>query len=202
MAPKGTSVAWDHFVDLGDYFAECKKCKVILNYKSTISNLTKHLKRKHPLVNLVRRNVSPNQDSTSRSNQSLPTTASAIVIYGDSPSTSTIPSNPVQTVQTTIRSMSSYVFKKNSIKADIDNHIMDLFIKDFQPFRIVEDVGFKALLCFAFPSYVIPTRKYFSNNLLPSRYESMRVSKMAEIKRDAKTICITTDIWTACTSDA
>ncbi|CAG5058598.1 unnamed protein product [Parnassius apollo] len=54
MAPK-KSLAWDHFVDKGENKAECKMCKVIISYKSGVSNLTKHVQRKHISVDLVRR---------------------------------------------------------------------------------------------------------------------------------------------------
>lgn len=57
MAPKGSSVVWDHFIDKGQYRAQCKICRTEFNYKSSVSNLTKHLKRKHPLLNLVPRNA-------------------------------------------------------------------------------------------------------------------------------------------------
>lgn len=54
MAPK-KSVAWDDFVDLGQYKGECKMCKAVISFKSGVSNLTKHVQRKHLAVNLVPR---------------------------------------------------------------------------------------------------------------------------------------------------
>lgn len=53
MAPK-RSVAWDHFDDKGD-LAQCKICKVNISFKASISNLTKHLKRRHGTIRLVPR---------------------------------------------------------------------------------------------------------------------------------------------------
>ncbi|XP_072941218.1 uncharacterized protein [Epargyreus clarus] len=53
MAPKVSSFAWKYFVDTGNFFAECAICKKVLNYKTTVSNLTKHLRKQHGLRNDV-----------------------------------------------------------------------------------------------------------------------------------------------------
>ena len=43
----------------------------------------------------------------------------------------------------------------------ITDRICELIIKDLQPISIVEDVGFKELIEFAFPNYIMPCRKVF-----------------------------------------
>ncbi|XP_047505129.1 E3 SUMO-protein ligase ZBED1-like [Pieris napi] len=212
MAPKGSSVAWDHFVvkDKDQYMAECKMCKTQLSFKGSVSNLTKHLKRKHPLVNLVPRNsstsasISLNLESPS-SQVATATTSSSDTTANDRllPAASTSNTGTVRVVQSGTKTIAAYIYKKNAdkCKSDIDQLIMDLFIMDFQPFRIVEDRGFRKLIQSAFPFYIIPTRKYFANNLLPSRYESLREIKMVEL-RNVESICITADIWTSSTNDS
>ena len=42
---------------------------------------------------------------------------------------------------------------------------------DFQPFSIVEDTGFTALINHLDPRYDIPSRKYFSTTLIPEMYD-------------------------------
>ncbi|CAG4984004.1 unnamed protein product [Parnassius apollo] len=69
MAPKVISVAWDHFTDKGQQMAECNICKIQFSFKSSVSNLTKHLKRKHPFVSLVRRNDVPAPVIAAQTNQ-------------------------------------------------------------------------------------------------------------------------------------
>ena len=54
MAPK-RSIAWHHFVDKGEYKAQCKICKMDISFKASVSNLTKHLKRRHATISLVAR---------------------------------------------------------------------------------------------------------------------------------------------------
>lgn len=58
MAPK-KSIAWDHFDDTGNDKAQCKICKIDISYKASVSNLTKHMKRKHGTVQLVPRHQIP-----------------------------------------------------------------------------------------------------------------------------------------------
>lgn len=87
-------------------------------------------------------------------------------------------------------------------KKDIDEKIMALFTLDFQPFRIVEDQGFRSLINFAFPHYTIPSRKYFSNNMLPAMYEKVRAELKERVSREVNTICITADMWSSCNNDS
>lgn len=68
MASIRRSVAWDHFVDKGNYIAECKMCKSKISFKSGVSNLTKHVRRKHLAVNLVPREpAAPQQQQHAQS---------------------------------------------------------------------------------------------------------------------------------------
>lgn len=207
MAPKGSSIAWDHFVDKGQSVAECKICKTRLSFKSSVSNLTKHLKKKHSLINLIRRNDIP---TVSNQEQSPSEQISESFTSTSTPGTNVISAasntnaNTVRVVQSGTKSIATYIYKRNAdkCKSDIDDLIMDLFIMDFQPFRILEDRAFRKLLQSAFPFYVIPTRKYFANNQLPSRYESLRAIKMQEVEDKVESICITADVWTSSTNDS
>ena len=44
-------------------------------------------------------------------------------------------------------------------ESEITELIVNLIVKDLQPFSIVEDTGFRELIEFAFPSYKIPCRQ-------------------------------------------
>ncbi|CAH0731019.1 unnamed protein product, partial [Brenthis ino] len=94
-------------------------------------------------------------------------------------------------------------------KKKVDRDLLGLFITDYQPFRIVEDEGFKN---FAknIPGYTLPNRKTISSAMIPALYHtdlasweinsfiSLKLVKMKElISQDARSICITTDIWTS-----
>lgn len=83
-----------------------------------------------------------------------------------------------------------------SAKKKLDNNLLQLFIKDFQPFSIVEDSGFREFTKALNPSYELPSRKTISQTLIPALYERCLVnSKEAALK--IKSACITTDSWTS-----
>lgn len=46
-----------------------------------------------------------------------------------------------------------------SRKEVLDEAVVNLVIKDSQPFSVVEDVGFRELIHLLDPNYVLPTRK-------------------------------------------
>lgn len=51
-----------------------------------------------------------------------------------------------------------------SRKKAIDEAIVNMIIKDFQPLSLVEDEGFRELLQLLEPSYVLPCRKVRETN--------------------------------------
>lgn len=57
MSPKvqgktKTSPLWRFFVPLDETYAQCNLCKLKFSYKTSTSNLKKHLQNKHPTVNI------------------------------------------------------------------------------------------------------------------------------------------------------
>ena len=46
-----------------------------------------------------------------------------------------------------------------SRKQDVDDRIVNMIIKDCQPLSMVENEGFRELMEYIMPSYVLPTRK-------------------------------------------
>ncbi|CAF4948123.1 unnamed protein product [Pieris macdunnoughi] len=198
MAPK-KSLAWDHFVDKGENKAECKMCKVIISYKSGVSNLTKHVQRKHISVNLVRREqqVDRQEEQEVQAHTSQTAQITAVNTAIQTIASNTIRSNPNPS------SITAFLRRDcQKIKKQIDDHLMNLFIWDLQPFSIVEDKGFRELINFAFPNYTIPSRKYFANNLLPGLYEEIKINTKTALNEDAKSVCLTTDMWTSRNNDS
>lgn len=47
-----SSELWRFFTYVDTHFAKCDICKVKISHKTTVSNLKKHLERKHPLIDL------------------------------------------------------------------------------------------------------------------------------------------------------
>ena len=75
------------------------------------------------------------------------------------------------------------------------NQIAKLICMDLQPYVIVEDPGFRALLQIAEPRYVIRLRKTLAEVTIPNLYEN-RVATVKSDVSDAYSLAITTDAWT------
>ncbi|CAH1979160.1 unnamed protein product [Acanthoscelides obtectus] len=82
------------------------------------------------------------------------------------------------------------------MKKRYDELLMGLFIKDYQPFSIVEDEGFKNFVAALAPDYSLPGRKYLSDSLLHEMYNKCYESTREQMNQ-VKKICLTTDHWTS-----
>jgi len=96
-------------------------------------------------------------------------------------------------------SMATYIPKKLTInmKKDIDQSLLKLFTKDYQPFKIVEDKGFKDFVKMLNPSYTLPNRHSISKEHIPALYEKCMREMKEMVLKEAEHVCLTTDCWTS-----
>lgn len=82
-------------------------------------------------------------------------------------------------------------------KKVLDNALLDMIITDFQPFKVVEDKGFKKFVNLLNPNYSLPTRQAISKTLIPLEYQKcvFRVEEL--IEKEVDNVCLTTDCWTS-----
>ena len=71
---------------------------------------------------------------------------------------------------------------------------------DAEPFALVEREGFKALMKEIAPKYPLPSRKYFSENIIPQLYDEVKGQVKNELSKAYK-VSFTTDIWTSSTNN-
>ena len=76
-----------------------------------------------------------------------------------------------------------------------------MFVLDFQPFRIVEDTGFRAFVHALNPGYELPNRHTISHTMVPALYEQC-LNKVKDLILSAKKVCITTDCWSSTNNDS
>jgi len=81
----------------------------------------------------------------------------------------------------------------------INRKVMGMIALDNQPFTIVKDEGFIDLMAHMQPKYCLPSRRYFSETMLPHMYEENRAKAFALISK-AESLSFTSDIWTSGTS--
>lgn len=221
MEPKRTkySCVWNFFDVKDSCSAVCSICKCKLSYKSSVSNLKKHLQRKHPTIQTgeskrfggpsaqptvssvsgVSSSNSADEVSLDRSDQSIPTTSSSKSVDSndlDNPKFGSLK----KVVQEKI---SSFVPKKMSVfaKKKVDQELIGLFVRDFQPFSIVEDKGFRKFVNSLNPSYELPSRTTISSAMIPAAYERTHL-KIKELVTQVESVCLTTDSWTSVNNDS
>ncbi|KAI2665831.1 E3 SUMO-protein ligase ZBED1 [Labeo rohita] len=76
-------------------------------------------------------------------------------------------------------------------KKELDDALINMIVKDLQPFSIMEDEGFKAFVNKLDPTYVLPTRKTVKTMEKP----------MAQVK-NIPSVCLTADMWTSLTMES
>jgi hypothetical protein len=78
----------------------------------------------------------------------------------------------------------------------IHEAIGKMIATDIQPIQMVENSGFRQLVQLLEPRYVIPSRKYFSDQVLPGLFNCMKEKILLHL-REVPGIAFTVDIWTA-----
>ncbi|XP_063218417.1 zinc finger BED domain-containing protein 4-like [Bacillus rossius redtenbacheri] len=84
--------------------------------------------------------------------------------------------------------------------ADITRLIGEMICLDNQPLCIVENKGFRQLISKLEPRYTIPTRKTFSQKIIPEMYEKVRDKVVSQLKV-VEFIGVTTDMWSSSSND-
>ena len=72
---------------------------------------------------------------------------------------------------------------------------------DCQPLSIVEDLGFVRLMRKLKPNYKMPSRKYFTTNVINSMHSSV-LNDVKNLVKESQHISLTTDIWTSNSNDS
>lgn len=201
--------------------AVCKYCNQNISYKSTTGNLGAHLKRSHPSVYLAHKSgnetgaIEENNPGTSAATADAVTfsanvfttnaaagSSSTATIFVSSDVTDTgsknLPSSIIQPPRKKQRTIQNFMVKTITPeeRKKIDRDLLELFISDYQPFRIVEDKGFKNFVR-NIPGYTLPSRKNISSAMIPALYQSTLTDVKMRVSRDVKSVCLTTDCWTS-----
>ena len=89
----------------------------------------------------------------------------------------------------------------NDLKAEcIHRKIAEMMVLDYQPLSVINDAGFTSLLQMIKPRYKMPSRKYFTDNVLPKVKENID-KKLARLLKDVEFLSLTIDIWSTSLSN-
>lgn len=186
------SSIWMHFIICDNTKAECRICKMKLSYRAgSTNNLHRHMRTVHPTVQLEEKR----QASVSATASASTTTVAAAAAV------STLQTSG--TPQPTARQSSISQFMPKAMtparQNAIDEELAKMIARDFQPFSVVEDKGFRSYTQDLNPMYVLPSRKTLSQKTIPRLYDRERASLQERVK-EATAVCLTTDCWTSRTT--
>uniref|UniRef100_A0A8D8Z989 Zinc finger BED domain-containing protein 1 n=2 Tax=Cacopsylla melanoneura TaxID=428564 RepID=A0A8D8Z989_9HEMI len=203
MRPRRSTV-WMYF-DLiqNSTKAKCLICSNLICFSSgNVSNLSRHLKLKHPTVPLRPLDSRQGLESSVENPDDPPelitssSVASSIPTQRSSVASSTLP-------QTRIYNYLRPTKAPEGLSKKVDKQLIKMVTKEYQPLSLVQDPEFKKFieLVSQCPGYKLPTRKTITEGLIPSQYESTRTEVKSKLGI-ASAVCLTTDSWTSCNTES
>ncbi|CAH0563164.1 unnamed protein product [Brassicogethes aeneus] len=81
-------------------------------------------------------------------------------------------------------------------KSELHNCIVQMIVTDFQPLTLVENIGFLAYTKKLNPLYTPPSRKTFTNKIIPDLYNRERAN-VKKILDEVNHVAIKTDMWSS-----
>lgn len=193
-----TSIIWQFFTveDQADEVAKCKLClkglrrgKVgCLPKDFSTSPLHKHMKSMHATE------YGQAQEKALREEQSRKEEGAGT---GPSPKQRKLTAMNQMTLEESF-SQKKYWDINDHRSVAIHQKVMNMIAIDNQPFSIAEDQGFIELLAHIQPKYMIPSRRYFSDVMLPNTYKEIKARLLAQLdETHAPHVSFTSDIWTS-----
>lgn len=82
-----------------------------------------------------------------------------------------------------------------SRKQKLDLALVNMIVKDAQPFSIVEDHGFKAFVNLLDPTYILPTRKALGKTV-EAKYKATKERDIVRVQK-ASAVSLSSDMWTS-----
>lgn len=184
---KAKSKLWKHFGFLVEGSGEtetvnkkkvvCRLCNNVSPYAGCTTNLAAHLERHHTAEYQV-------YLTETKSGQSQSTTIT------------TAQSSQSQTTLQASLARSQPLSKSGSRYKELVDAVGRFISADLLPLSVVEDSGFRNLIKLAEPRFSLPSRRYFSDNVIPSLYLQEKERIESSIA-NAEYCSFTTDLWTA-----
>lgn len=194
------SVVWNYFdIKINDNSkAVCKECDTVMSrgksdkaHDYSTSSLMKHLRSKHPALYNELNNQKISVASAKEN-------ATASDIDSSVSSQSSDARRPGQTAQPGIKDAFEKL-KPWDINSDnakrIHVAIEKMIAIDMEPYHIVEKAGFISLVKTLEKRYSMPSRKYFTDRVIPDIYQQV-CSRLYEMTASATSIAFSTDTWT------
>ena len=201
---KRYSYLWNFFAvsDAVSFKAVCYICNHTLSYRTTITNLKKHLMTRHPEVQIQPNTVVLQEDIADLLSRSAENKAVAVkndcakIREKRSSDAALLPNDSSIVKLKKVEPDFTFPRKMNSqTKKLIDSTLLSLFTKDLHKFSLIEGEGFMAFVNALNPQYEIPDLNAISEIILPDLYEKLK-QHVDDALQDGLAITLSVDSWT------
>ena len=173
----GKASVWAHFgfVKEGDSVDKkkvaCRICNFVLRHSGNTTNLTDHLRRKHPTFTT--------SETRGTHKSKVPVSAPAL-----------------PAAEGTIANIFGAKLASTSQRAkSITAAITQFIVRDLRPYSVVQNEGFRNLVRVMDPKYTLPSRQHFSEKEVPQLY--LDVASQVKDALKGNYVALTTDGWTS-----
>lgn len=200
------SEVWNHFEQTDNQNkVKCCYCKDLVSITGgSTGNISRHMKRKHSTIPLRRNETElaaqvlvDAQEKKTECNQTMH-------MDEQQPSTSTSqPQNQKRQIKRFQQKIGDFVVRPLSLSKNelLDKQLVTLIVKEFHPFRLVEEVEFRKFVNLLCPAYSMPSRKTISESLIPKMFNDLHL-KIEKKIMEAEALCLTTDAWTSINNES
>lgn len=203
-----TSAVWEYYEKLSDKksVAKCLICHKLYSYRTTITNLKKHLIYKHFDVYQNYLNIA-NECALEDASDNPLSDFEQVKEEHDSSSEQDIHTLDIKTSTPAKRlkqkqNVTVYIAcTSDQEKKKIDEKLLEMIIRNYEPFSIVENEAFQGFVKALNPNYELPNRKLISGTLIGEQYIICK-TKVMELVQNAKNVCITIDCWDSLVMDS
>lgn len=194
MADKKSSLIWRYFnvKTMDNSKAVCNACKIVMSRGKpgkpkdfSTTTMISHLRSKHPdLFNEMTALKSASSNITACASTSTSSSDSSSLTHKQQPG-----------IKEVLDKAKLWDINSDNAKR-IHLAIAKMIATDMEPYQVVEKPGFIGLLKVLEKRYTVPSRKYFTERVIPDIYDNIS-SKLREMLSDAKSIAFSTVTWTA-----
>ena len=193
---KKISLVWKYFKKSNDKkLAKCITRGKEYKTSGNTTNLKDHIKRFHPILYNLNSNGNPIASTSTN------------VSTSSSTSTSTSFTSHHSSNQSSYRSISPF-FKRSfqydstsQKKKELDQTLAMMIATDYQPYNILNDVGFQKFVQLLDPRYVLPSKFTLREKIMKTLYLE-GCNKLKQILHNINYIAITTDTWTSIATES
>lgn len=187
--PKRRSVVWEVF-DSSSGRVTCKMCSDTFKYSGNTTTLLNHIKKKHPTIVAVEEFQGSLATNKGNMSTSVDSSSSQLLV---STTTMNVESEPPQ--KRLRHTQTRLTVPKKITQNSGDNALINMIVKDLQPFQIVENSGFQEYSKVLNAEYKLPNRKQLAL-MVDEKYKLVSKSLKNEL-HDITYLALTSDIWTS-----